>query len=476
MTASQSPSTDKRLAALAESTLAAPALANPKPAESVLPESELPDGARPLVKRKTNDLGRAMQLIEVVAETRDQPSAVVALVNRIAELFPNASVRCGLGARRMRRFYDSRLGWLGSTSDLFKNADRHWNDDGKKVPTGKSNAGESASDAAPVVRLNIDDQVGLGRCVLWIDGIEIETKDRIWLRKTLPGLRSLIWQRTGGVLSHLARNLSNSGMTTRIYLGLACLVVLLFSIWPVSYRVRCSAVVRPLQSRVVAVPFAATLAEAVVEPGNTVKVGDVMLLLDGRPLRLELEAIDAQIAQISKQRDVASFSGAVADAQQAKFKALELSRRRDLLVERLSKLRVTAPIDGVVVAGDLKRSIGTPMEVGQAVFEVAPLEKMVVELEIPEYEIGYVNARNPTRIRLTASNRGAIDEELDQLYPASEIRDGQNVFVARVDLENADGDLRPGMRGSAIVYGPLRPWLWSLVRGGWEKVLWWVGY
>ncbi|MEL6108254.1 MAG: efflux RND transporter periplasmic adaptor subunit, partial [Planctomycetota bacterium] len=120
-------------------------------------------------------------------------------------------------------------------------------------------------------------------------------------------------------------------------------------------------------------------------------------------------------------------------------------------------------------------SIGAPLEIGQAMVEVAPLDRMSVEIEIPEYEIGYVQPDSKARIRLTASRRRSIDQAFDQLYPSAEVRDNHNVFIARVDVENSDGDIRPGMRGDAITYGPLRPWLWSFTRGAIEKLLWWVG-
>ena len=427
----------------------------------------------------------ALALIESIVETTDQQAAVTALVGTIAEVFPEASIRCGIGTAKLKKLYDRKLGWLGESSELFRDAARDWNDEDAKVSTRSASEDttspyqlEKTETAAPksMLRLNIDDSVGLGRCVLWIDGQVIHPADRLWLRRALPTLRAVLWQRTGGVFSSLTRPIIKSGMTAKVYLGLATLTLLLLSIWPVSYRVRCSAVVRPLESRVVAIPFEATLSEALVEPGDSVKAGDVLMILDGRPLRLELDAIDAQIAQAAKKADVAAYGGKVAEAQQARMHARELSRRRDLLTDRLSKLRVTSPIDGIVVNGDLKRSIGAPMETGQAVFEIAPLSKMAIELEIPEFDIGYVSDESVSRIRLTASQAGTIEKPIDQLFPAAELRDGKNVFVARVDVQNKDHALRPGMRGDGIVYGPLRPWMWSFIHRGYERVLWWVGY
>ncbi|MCO8122208.1 efflux RND transporter periplasmic adaptor subunit [Stieleria sp. TO1_6] len=426
------------------------------------------------------DWAKALTLVESVARSGNRQDAVVALVKQLTVEFPASKVRCGLGTTRLRRFFDSQLGWLGPASDLFRSAAAGWDEDAAPLPTRPALPGDPAPQSLDgqigPLRLNIDDEHGLGRCVLWIDGVDLTHSDRIWLRRGLPALRAVLWQRSGGLFFQLSRWISNYGASTRVYATLASLFLVLVVIWPVSYRVRCTSVVRPSQSRVVAVPFAATLESAHVHPGDSVESGDALIELDGRPLRLERESIDAQIAQVQKERDIAMVAGRVAEAQQAQLRTRELSRQRDLLTDRLERLTVTSPIDGVVVSGDLNRSIGAPLEMGQSIVEVAPLDQMVIELEIPEYEIGYVDKGTLARVRLAAGDGEVIELPINGIYPAAELRDDQNVFVAQINVNNPAGSLRPGMRGDAIAYGPLRPWVWSILRSGWEKTLWWVGY
>jgi hypothetical protein len=139
-------------------------------------------------------------------------------------------------------------------------------------------------------------------------------------------------------------------------------------------------------------------------------------------------------------------------------------------------LEVVSPIDGIVVSGDLSKYIGSVLERGKPLIEVAPMDRMVIEIEIPEYEIGYLAEGAEARIKIDAIGGQSIYETIDHLYPAAEVRDDQNVFIGRIELDDPDGDLRPGMRGDAVAYGPLRPWVWSWVRGACERVLWWIGY
>ena len=419
-----------------------------------------------------HELAKSLELLEALADTKDQTEAVQTLVTTLGRLLDGAIVRCGVGGARLSRLCDCKLGWLGPASDWFQEMSESWNQEAA-LPGDNQRASSSRSST---LRFNLDDTASDRRAILLLGGEGVSERDRRWLRRCLPTLRLLLWQRPASPLAQLSHWLSSRGMNARIYLGLIVLFFSLLLIWPVSYRVRCSAVIRPTESRVVAAPFAATLAETHVLPGDTIRVGEPIVTLDGRPLRLELESIDAQIGQIAKERDIAMAGRRVAERQQAELRMRELSRQRDLIVDRLSRLVVASPIDGVVVTGDLRRSIGAPLEVGQAVVEVAPLDRMTIEIEIPEYEIGYVEKRSLARIRLSASHRGTIEKQIDQVYPSAEVRDNENVFIARIDVDNSDGDLRPGMRGNAIAYGPLRPWLWSLVRGSYEKLSWWVGF
>ncbi|MEL6110223.1 MAG: biotin/lipoyl-binding protein, partial [Planctomycetota bacterium] len=276
----------------------------------------------------------AMRLIESVAAAKDQADAAMELVTELARLFPGTNVRCGLGGNRLSRLCDAKLGWLGPSSDGFQQMNVSWNDESGTPKT----ADDSVASHPQTLRLNVDESTGAGRCILLLQGQAIAERDRLWLRRSLPTLRLLLWKTPTDPFTRAGRWLGSRGTNTRVYLGLALMFLTLLVMWPVPYRVRCSAVVRPAESRVVAAPFAATLAQTHVMLGDTVKAGDPVVTLDGRLLRLELETIDAQIGQLNKERDIAMAGRRVAERQQAELKIRELSRQRDLVVDRLDRL------------------------------------------------------------------------------------------------------------------------------------------
>lgn len=60
--------------------------------------------------------------------------------------------------------------------------------------------------------------------------------------------------------------------------------------------------------------------------------------------------------------------------------------------------------------------------------------------------------------------------EVAKIHPRSEIRDGQNVFIAEVNLENPDRELLPGMSGLARVRSRIRPLGWIWFHKAWYRV------
>jgi multidrug resistance efflux pump len=214
--------------------------------------------------------------------------------------------------------------------------------------------------------------------------------------------------------------------------------------------------------RYVVAPFEGLLEEASVKPGELVTEGQLLARMDGREIRWELAGLIAERSRASKQRDSAMATQKVADAQAAKLEMDRLDLKIQLLQNRAANLEIRSPIDGIVISGDLDRAEGAPLNVGQTLFEVAPLDRMVVELAIPEDEISYVNGTPETCVKLDAYPGRQWSGTILKLHPRAEIRKAQNVFVGELHLDNPDGSLRPGMNGQAKLVGPRRMLAWNL--------------
>jgi multidrug resistance efflux pump len=251
---------------------------------------------------------------------------------------------------------------------------------------------------------------------------------------------------------------------------------------PFHYTIRADCRLAPTVKRVIAAPFDGQLRASFVRPGDRVMEGQPLAELDNRELKLKEAELTAAHERALKQRDKAmSNSGEGADfaaAQLANFEAQSVAQELELTRRRLAMLALKAPLAGVVVSGDLRRAEGQPVQQGQVLLEVAPLEEMLVEIDVPDHQVSRVRAGMPLRFRLEAFAGQRWSGTLDRVHPRSEQREGRNVFICEAPLANADAhfDLRPGMRGRAAIESDRRPLLWIVGHRLWdfivESVLW----
>ncbi len=411
-----------------------------------------------------------LSLIESICKANNRREALGEIVVFIAARASHCTVRGGIGNDQLKQIYDPRLGWLGPESSLFVELRQRWQVHGQ---TCNEPGNAKLIQQADTAILLMKQTAGAGRCMVWIDGQAGQLESPGALAPAAAAIGSALWSRPGRSWPKLMLQIAHRSSINLSGLGL---LILIAALWPVHYRTASRVRVETNAQRLIATPFEATLEQAMFKPGDAVKRGDVLLALDGRPLRLEREAIKAERQQAAKEHDAALATGRIAESQQIALRQRQLARRYELLSDRLQNLEVISPIDGVVVSGDLDRYVGSPLERGQTLMEVAPMDRMVIELEIPEYEIGYVQLGAQTRIKLDAIGGKSIELPIEEIYPRAELRDDRNVFIAKLEVQNPDRTLKPGMLGQATTYGPLRPWIWSWVRGGVEKILWWIGY
>ena len=130
----------------------------------------------------------------------------------------------------------------------------------------------------------------------------------------------------------------------------------------------------------------------------------------------------------------------------------------------------------MIVSGDLERVEGAPVTTGQTLLEVAPLDKVVVEVAIPERSVAYVREQAQATIQLDAFAGQSWSGPLRTIHPRAEVRDSEQVFVGELELINPSGTLRPGMRGEVKVDAGWAPTGWILFHRPYRVVTRWLGW
>ena len=134
-----------------------------------------------------------------------------------------------------------------------------------------------------------------------------------------------------------------------------------------------------------------------------------------------------------------------------------------LVKEKLARAQIKAPIEGVVVRGDLSQSLGAPVKRGDVLFEVAPLDNYRVVLQVDEPDIAQVQPGQAGRLSLASLPHLKFPFTVERVVPTSTAEDGRNFFAVEARLDEPANNLRPGMAGVGKIEVGRRPliWIWT---------------
>jgi biotin carboxyl carrier protein len=257
--------------------------------------------------------------------------------------------------------------------------------------------------------------------------------------------------------------------------AVAAAVLLLASLLTGQYRIDAKASLEGTTQRVVVAPFDGFLAEAPVRAGDIVEEGQLLCRLDDRDLKLERAKWSGERAQHLKAQREALGNHERTEISLTQSRLEQAEAELALVEEKLARTWVAAPLSGIVVSGDLSQSLGVPVERGQVLFEVAPLDAYRIMLEVDEREVGYVAPGQQGRLALAGSPHRKHTFTVERILPVSTAADGRNFFQVEASLEEGGEALRPGMLGvGKIDAGEHRLiWLWSHKLIDWLRLSIW---
>ena len=241
------------------------------------------------------------------------------------------------------------------------------------------------------------------------------------------------------------------------------------------HRVTARSFLEPEIQRAAVAPFDGFIAAAPVRAGDTVKSKDLLAMLDDRDLLLDRAKWSAERDKlVHKQREALAKrerSALIVLGAQIQQALSQLT----LVEERLARVRVLAPFDGVVVSGDLSQMLGSPIEKGKVLFEVAPLTAYRIILQVDERDIGYVVPGQKGTVALAGIPSTALPLELTRITPVAVAEDGRNTFRIEARLTELDPRIRPGLEGVAKLDAGQRSllWIWTRSLLDWLRMAAW---
>ena len=222
-------------------------------------------------------------------------------------------------------------------------------------------------------------------------------------------------------------------------------------------------------------PGDAIADEVLVQNGQAVRTGDVLVRLRSAKLDLlgeqvtgdlaiaETELSVAQASRSQVNRNANSRSGSTSASTQEVLKAriAGLKQQQQIIAKQRDALMIRSPIDGIVDRWNIDQSLrNRPVAHGEYLMDViAPDGGWHVRLDIPESDCGYVIDAHQAdsvacHLRLTSDTQVELDAALRDLDQATVIvQDGRSVLRATVDI--VDGTSTQDFRVGATVIGSI---------------------
>ena len=243
---------------------------------------------------------------------------------------------------------------------------------------------------------------------------------------------------------------------------MSVLVIAVLVLVHLDYRVTAKTVIEGEMQRVAAAPFEGFIGASFVRAGDTVTKGQTLAQLDDRDLKIEQvrwaserDQYDNRLREAMATHDMTAVQVTGAQLRQAQAQLA-------LVTEKIARAHLTAPYDGIVVSGDLSQQIGSPVEAGKKLFEIAPLQSYRVILQVDEREISHVAVGQSGKIVISGLAGEAMPLTVVKVTPVATAQDGKNFFRVEASLNHMPQRLRPGMEGvGKIEVGSRRLW-WIL--------------
>ncbi|MEX2672640.1 MAG: HlyD family efflux transporter periplasmic adaptor subunit [Phycisphaeraceae bacterium] len=277
-----------------------------------------------------------------------------------------------------------------------------------------------------------------------------------------------------------------SGLATLVgphytWVKLAAIGVLAFLAFAIfaqgTYRVEAPFTVEASQGQVLAAPFAGFVHEVGVRPGDAVTAGQTLGSLDTLELRNDLVTALAELEEQVTRANIARAEGETAEQRIAEAGADRVQARIDRVRWRLSQAEIQSRIAGIVLTtGDLHKEIGRPVEAGESLFEIAPLEQLEIQLAVPEAKIAELAVGQTGELASTSHPGTYVPFTITRIEPMAQLLDQRNIFRVQAELEEHPDWLRPNMEGAAKVDIDERSyaWIWTHEIVNWVRMKLWL--
>jgi putative peptide zinc metalloprotease protein len=125
----------------------------------------------------------------------------------------------------------------------------------------------------------------------------------------------------------------------------------------------------------------------------------------------------------------------------------KLEEQLNIFGRQLDLLNIRSPIDGVVATSYLQNRIGDFLDKGTMFCEIVSEGTVIVEMPVPEKEIGDVQLGFPITIKVRGFPKRWYKATVRNIAPVAAASGLEKIVIVKGELKNSDGSLKAGMTG-----------------------------
>lgn len=241
------------------------------------------------------------------------------------------------------------------------------------------------------------------------------------------------------------------------------------------FQVHADAVLEGKIQRVVAASIDGFIASSEFRAGDTVTKGEILATLDAKDLELERLKLSSERQKFRREYREAMAESDRVQVRVSSAQIAQADAEIDLIQEQLARTNIVAPFDGIIIDGDLSQSLGSPVERGDTLFKVAPLDGYRIVLKVDEREIAYVEKGQSGTLALSSLPGKHLPLVVEKITAVANTEEGYNAFRVEAGLAEASVVLRPGMEGvGKIDAGEANLlWIWTHELTDWLRLWVW---
>ncbi len=237
--------------------------------------------------------------------------------------------------------------------------------------------------------------------------------------------------------------------------------VLIF--WHTEYRIEGNFILRSEKMVNMTAPVEGFIKEVLVESSDKVTAGQVLMKLNTDQLKVEESAAIAEVARFTREEEKARGANAVADMQIAATLSRQSRAKLEAVRFRLAQSEIRSPIEGVVIEGDHKERLDSPLKQGDPIFRIAQLPGYYLDIQVDERDAQEVLHGAQGECAFLTQPNTKLPVKVDRVLPAAVEKDGVAIFSVRAKIDTPEAAWwRPGHSGVAKINAGEKSLLWII--------------